>query len=532
MSQSAEWIQQARRYHLSDIPQRSAQRYGERLALVDGETQLNFQEFYQYTERLAVHFSALGLVAGDRLLLLSHNCWQVPVISFAAARLGIITVPVNFMLNPTELSYIVAHSRSKIACVEDQLVSKFQQACDITPHAIAHFYQIDLNQFELQPRWHMLPDLSQATTFTLASDNTLTADQPIRMMYTSGTESQPKGVLLNSEALMWQYMSSMLEGEMQRDDREIHAFPLYHCAQLDAFLNVDLYLGTTSYILRGFDPAKVLHTIAREKITKLFCPPTAWIALMNHADFSTTDLNSLSKAYYGASAMPKSVIETLLQKLPHIRFWQFYGQTEMAPIATVLYPEDHQHHASSVGRPVMHVNTQIMDQSGKLLQVGEIGEIVHRSVHLTLGYADDVEKTTEAFREGWFHSGDLGYFDADGYLYIVDRMKDMVKTGGENVATREVEEAIYQLPEIQEVAVFALSDPHWIEAVSACVVLRDHSSGSTEHIIKHCKQNLAAYKVPKHIFIVTELPKNASGKILKRQLRIVYQQQLDQALTA
>lgn len=519
-------VQYARQYHLSDIPKRSAQRYPQKLAIVDGATQLNFQQFYQHVEKLAAYLTQLGLKKADRLLLLSHNCWQFPVIHFAAARLGILTVPVNFMLNEKELSYILAHSQCSIVFAEDTLTQNIEKACEQSQHQLTHFYSINLNQTATSSLWQNFEQCLQHPYQEILQQS-LNAYEPIRLMYTSGTESLPKGVLLNSEALMWQYMSAILEGNMQATDREIHAFPLYHCAQFDAFLNVDLYLGATSYILRGFDAKTVLATIEKEKINKLFCPPTAWIALLNAPEFAHSDLSTLSKAYYGASAMPKHVIQSLMQKLPHIGFWQFYGQTEMAPVATVLYPEDHAEFPTSVGKPVLHVETAIMGQQGQILTVGQVGEIVHRSPHLTLGYADALEKTQQAFQHGWFHSGDLGYFDQTGHLYVVDRIKDMVKTGGENVSTREVEEIIYRFEGVKEVAVFGCPHPHWIEAVTA-VLVTHHSDFCIERLMAHCKNHLSTYKMPKAIFIVNELPKNASGKILKRQLREHYFHHYDQ----
>jgi fatty-acyl-CoA synthase len=527
MSELTELVQRARHYHISDIPKRSAKRNPDKLALVDGHIKLSYQEFYKKVEQLAAYLAEIGLKKSDRLLLLSHNCWQFPVIHFAAARLGVLTVPVNFMLNSKELAYILENSQTKIIFAEDQLTATVDAAMQQCQHQLQHFYQIDLNQAPTLPKWQNMEQCFNHNLATLPHQD-LNAYEPIRMMYTSGTESLPKGVLLNSEALMWQYMSAILEGEMSANDREIHAFPLYHCAQFDAFLNVDLYLGATSYILRGFDPNRVLDLIAKEKINKLFCPPTAWIALLNAPSFDHSTLNSLQKAYYGASAMPKRVISTLLEKLPHIRFWQFYGQTEMAPVATVLYPEDHYDYPTSVGRPVFHVETAIMNEDGQLLEAGEIGEIVHKSPHLTLGYANQPEKTAEAFLYGWFHSGDLGYFDDTGHLYIVDRIKDMVKTGGENVSTREVEEVIYRFDGIKEVAVFGISHPHWIEAVTAIIVLQDPQNFNVDHLFEHCKQHLSTYKMPKSIHIATELPKNASGKILKRQLRQQYQDHYSQ----
>lgn len=515
-------VQQARHYHLSDIPRRSAQRHPHKLAIIDGDYALSYQAFQDKIEQLAAYLSYMGLKKSDRLLLLSHNCWQFPVIHFAAARLGVITVPVNFMLNAKELAYIIESSQANIIFAEDQLTSTVETALAEINHQLKYFYHIPLNSVVTSSMWQNFNDC-YALDLPALKRQPLNAYEPIRMMYTSGTESLPKGVLLNSEALMWQYMSAILEGEMQSHDRELHAFPLYHCAQFDVFLNVDLYLGATSYILRGFDAEQVLALIEKEKITKLFCPPTAWIALLNAKNFDLTDLSSLSKAYYGASSMPKSVITTLLNKLPHIRFWQFYGQTEMAPVATVLYPEDHQDFSSSIGKPVFHVETAIMSKDGQLLPTGEIGEIVHKSPHLTLGYDRQDEKTAEAFLHGWFHSGDLGYFDPSGHLYIVDRIKDMVKTGGENVATREVEDVIYRFNGIQEVAVFGIPHPHWIEAVTAVIVIKQGQDIDLNALLAHCKTYLSAYKIPKSVHVVAALPKNASGKILKRQLRQQYE---------
>ncbi|APV37645.1 fatty acyl-CoA synthetase [Acinetobacter soli] len=515
-------IDRARQMHIADIPRRSAIRYGKKIALIDGETQISYQTFQQLVDLLAKHLYQQGLRKGDKLMILSYNCWQFPTILYAAAQLGVISVPINFMLNAKEVQYLLQHASPKMVIVEDRLCSVMQLALDnlATQSPEKVVLQLDSEQ-PILSGWQTFDHFLQPLDFKLP-EIALSSSDPIRMMYTSGTESLPKGVLLSSESLMWQYSSCMMEGQMHTQDREIHAFPMYHCAQLDAFLNVDLLLGATSYIFQRFDPEKVLATIEQQKINKLFCPPTAWIALLNSPHFASTDLSSLSKAYYGASTMPKTVIQQLLKKLPHIRFWQFYGQTEMAPLATVLHPEAHQDFAESVGRPALHVETQIMDEQGHLLAVGELGEIVHRSVHLTLGYDQQPEKTQESFKYGWFHSGDLGYLDQYGYLYVVDRIKDMVKTGGENVSTREVEDILYRHDAVQEVAVFALPHPHWIEAVTAAVILHPGQDCNAQQLIEFCTQHLSTYKVPKQIFLVQSLPKNASGKILKRELKKQY----------
>jgi fatty-acyl-CoA synthase len=266
----------------------------------------------------------------------------------------------------------------------------------------------------------------------------------------------------------------------------------------------------------------LLRTIEAERATKLFAPPTVRISLLRSESFDQADLSSLRKGYYGASPMPVEVLREMRERLPDVRLWNFYGQTEMAPLATILQPEDQVTHAGSAGRPALNVETRLVDDDGEDVGPGEIGEIVHRSPQATLGYWNDEVKTAEAFRGGWFHSGDLGRLDADGYLFIVDRKKDMVKTGGENVASSEVEETIYLLSEVSEVAVFGVADPRWIETVVAAVVPKPSASLTAEAVIAHCRSRLAGFKTPRHVVLLDSLPKNPSGKLLKRDLREQY----------
>jgi fatty-acyl-CoA synthase len=217
--------------------------------------------------------------------------------------------------------------------------------------------------------------------------------------------------------------------------------------------------------------------------------------------------------------MPVEILRELQRRLPDVLLWNFYGQTEMAPLATILSPHEQLERAGSAGRAALNVETIVVDGDGHRLPPGEVGEIVHRSPHAALGYYHDEDKTAEAFRGGWFHSGDLGIMTEDGYLSVVDRKKDMIKTGGENVASREVEEAIYELDGVAEVAVFGVSHPHWVEAVTAVVVPKDGVTVTVEDIHTHVKSRLAGYKRPKYIVLADALPKNPSGKILKRELR-------------
>jgi fatty-acyl-CoA synthase len=511
-------VSSARQHTLGDLPRRTAQRVPDKVAVVDGDTQLTFAELDAYVERTAAAITAAGLGKGDRLALLSHNCWQFAVLDFAAARAGVVLVPINFMLGADEIAFILDHSGAAGFVAEDALVAVADAAIAAAADPRVRERRVICVAGEAAPDgWEDLAGWLEhdgpAVVVPMADDD------PVRMMFTSGTESRPKGALLSSRSLLWQYVSCALDGSMSADDVELHTLPLYHCAQLDCFLGTDVYLGATSIILPGPDPASVLRAIAEHRVTKFFAPPTVWIGLLRHPDFDTTDLSSLRKGYYGASPMPVEVLRELQQRLPEVALWNFYGQTEMAPLATILGPDEQLPYAGSAGRPSINVETRIVDDADQPVPAGTVGEIVHRSPHATLGYYNDPDKTAEAFRGGWFHSGDLGYLDDTGHLYVVDRKKDMIKTGGENVASREVEEAIYTHPDVAEVAVFGVSHPRWVEAVAAVVVPRAGADLSPDDVLAHARSVLAGYKAPKYVVLAEALPKNPSGKILKRQLR-------------
>ncbi len=508
-------VQQARQQSLGDIPRRTAQRLPDKAAIIDGDTTLSFRELDAAVDRVAAALADAGLAKGDRLALLSHNCWQFVVLDFATARAGVVLVPVNFMLKPVEIAFILDHSGATAFVVEDALVSVADEALAAATGDVPVRAAIGLSG--VATGW---PDLQAWVDFDgIPAEVVMRDDDPVRMMFTSGTESRPKGALLTSRALMWQYVSCAIDGGMSADDIELHTLPLYHCAQLDCFLGVDVYLGATSILLPSPDPATVLRTIAEQGVTKYFAPPTVWIGLLRSPELDTTDLSSLRKGYYGASPMPVEVLKEIQRRLPDVALWNFYGQTEMAPLATILGPDEQIPYAGSAGRAALNVQTRIVDDDDQLVPSGTVGEIVHRSPHATLGYYADDAKTAEAFRGGWFHSGDLGYVDATGHLYVVDRKKDMIKSGGENVASREVEEAVYTLDGVAEVAVFGINHPRWVEAVAAVVVAKPGVELTPEAVIAHSRTVLAGFKAPKYVVVAESLPKNPSGKILKRQLR-------------
>ena len=509
-------IAQARSHTLGDISRRSARKQPDKPAIIDGDVVLTFAEFENLVDRAAAALHDNGFGPGDRIALLSHNCWQYAVLAFATARAAVVLVPINFMLTAEEISYILGHSRVSGFIVEADLTPTAEQAMQLA--------SVVKTKAALIPAGRAAPagwdDFAQWLTSTTAAPSPgIDDDQLIRLMYTSGTESHPKAAMHTSRSLMWNYISSIIAGEMSGEDVEIHSLPLYHCAQLDNFLITDIYLGATSIILPRPEPEAVLRNIERYRVTNYFAPPTVWISLLRSPVFDDVDLSSLRKGYYGASAMPIEILSEIRERLPDLRLWNFYGQTEMAPLASALGPDEQDAHAGAAGRPVLNVETMILDEEDIPVETGVVGEIAHRSPHLMLGYLDDEEKTAQAFKSGWFHSGDLGYYDEHGLLHVVDRKKDMIKTGGENVASREVEEVVYRHSGVQEVAVFGLAHPVWVEAVVAAVVARDGVSLTEDDILTHCRKHLAGFKTPKHVFFVDSLPKNPSGKLLKRSLR-------------
>ncbi len=520
-----------RRNDLGGILRRTAGRVPDKVALEDAGVTFTFAELDTAVDRVANAMLEQEIRPGERVAIYAYNSYYVILLDLALFRIGAVSVPLNFMLREQEVAYILEDSGAVALCAGRDLLDTAAAAVAMVrerdPDLVSTCVAIDHGgepwaSRTLPAGWSSVGEWIEHGS-AKEPPSPAQAGDLAQLMYTSGTESRPKGVMLTHAALISQYASCIIEGEMSSDDIEIHALPLYHCAQLHCFLMPDLYLGATSSILSGADPGRLLEEVRRTGATKLFAPPTVWIDLLNHPDFDRLRPVTLRKGYYGASAMPAAVLERLAMELPRLRLWNFYGQTEMGPLAAVLKPEDAARRLGSAGRPTLNVQTRIVDGAGRTVPAGTVGEIVHRSPQAMLGYWNDPAKTAEAFRGGWLHSGDLGVLDDDGFLTIVDRKKDMVNSGGENVSSREVEEVIYRMAGVAEVAVIGVPDPRWIEAVTAIVVRTPGAETTPEEIQGFCRSLLAPYKVPKAVRFAEALPKNASGKVLKRSIRELYQ---------
>lgn len=507
--------ERARRNTISDAFRRSARRNGPLRALSFGTRAWSYAELDRAVNRVAAKLIGLGLRKGDRVAAYGKNSDAYLILWLASCRIGTVHVPVNYALTGRELTYILRQSGATAVFHDATLAATVEAVLPQLAIGIRGTLQsgggTDILAFAF--------DEAAAGD---AVDAEVTDTDLAQFLYTSGTTADPKGAMMTHRALLTEYMACAIELEMSYLDKSLDALPLYHSAQMHVFLMPHLLIGASSILIETPAADQCLRLIEEHRITSFFAPPTVWIGLLRHPDFDRRDLTSLKNVYYGASIMPVPVLEELRRRLPGARPFNCYGQSEIAPLATILRPDEHGERPASAGRAAMTVETRVVDTEMKDCPPNTRGEIVHRSPHLLIGYWDKPEATAEAFGGGWFHSGDVGYLDEEGYLYVVDRVKDIIKTGGSMVASREVEEALFTHPAVAEVAVVALPDPKWIEAVTAIVVLKQGASATEAELIEHAKSSLAGFKVPKSVIFRGDLPRNTAGKILKRELRDEY----------
>ncbi|MCD7096873.1 fatty acyl-CoA synthetase [Stenotrophomonas sp. MMGLT7] len=492
------------------ILSRSAARFPGRIALRFEERAWSYRELDDAVSRAAAHLLGLGLAHGDRVAAFGANSDAYALGFLACARAGLVHVPINYALRGQELSYLVEQSGARAALVDPALAQAFAPVAGAA--SLEHVVALRDGPDALLERARdgVPPSL----------DGAVGGDDLAQLLYTSGTTSRPKGAMMTHGALVHEYVSAIVALGLHRDDAPLICMPLYHSAAMHVFLLPYLAVGANVRLLASPDIPKILEHIESERIGSLFLAPTVWVPMASHPDLERRDLSSLRKAQYGASIMPVTVLERLRARLPNAGFYNCFGQSEIGPLATVLEPDEHAERPASCGRPVLFVQARVVDEHGRDAADDQPGEILYRSPQLCRGYWNDADATAEAFRDGWFHSGDLVVRDAQGYITVVDRIKDVINTGGVLVASREVEDAIYTHPAVAEVAVIGTPDPRWIEAVTAVVVLREDAAPvSTEDIVAHVKGLLAPFKVPKTVRFVQSLPRNQSGKLLKRELR-------------
>jgi len=502
----------ARRNNVGEAVRRAARLHRNRPALQFGDRIWSFVELDTAIDRVGRRLLDIGLVPGDRVAAYARNSDAYIIAFLACARAGLVHVPVNYALTGSELGYILEQSGARALLAAASLEANLK---GVVPSSVAF-----TGRFEGGGDGAIdLLEAAYDTAAPTAIDVPIDEDTLGQIVYTSGTTAAPKGAMMTHRAMLAQYYSCIHNMDYSADDKALAALPLYHTAQMHAFTVPQMLAGAFTVLIEAPVPEIVLAHIEAHAITSFFAPPTVWISLLRHPDFDQRGLGSLKHIYYGASIMPVPVLQELRERLPKAGTYNCYGQTEIAPLATILRPEEHAARPASAGRPVLNVQTRVVDPDMNDVPPGTHGEIVHRSPQLLTGYWDKPEETKAAFAGGWFHSGDVGYFDDEGYLYIVDRIRDVINTGGVLVASREVEEALFTHPAVSEVAVIGAPDPKWIEAVTAFVVLRDGYEATEAVLIAHARKHLAPFKLPKRVVFVEMLPRNTAGKLLKRELR-------------
>ena len=515
------------RINVGDSLTRSAATRPGQLAVVDGDRRLTYQDFNAYVNRIAHGLAGLGYERGAALAVASGNSADFLAVYYACAKLGVVCVPVNLGWRPDEVAYVLGHSRARGIVVETQLVAAMRDAIAKVPEVLDVIVAPGTqNSYEAEPADRTWTTLETLGDHERAAEPAREVDDrdALSYLYTSGTTSFPKGVVGSHLAIYLESMSGALDSGWNAGDRFAAMMPMFHTAQLNAFCTPAILVGATIYVLRGFDPAALLDLIEREHLTQVFGLPMMFRALLDHESFAGRDLSSLRRAVYAMAPMPDDLIRRCLTGFG-CDFALLFGQTEMSPITTLFRPEHQLSHIGAVGTPLIGVQVAIMGPGGDLLPTGETGEIVYRGPSTMSGYLYDEAATDHGFAYGWFHSGDVGRFGEDGVLWFTDRYKDVIKTGGENVASIEVEKAVYAAdPRVAEVVVVGLPHQRWSEAATAFVVPKPGETIDAAELIAAVKSRLDGFKAPKDVVFVDRLPKTSTGKIQKNVVRSEYAQ--------
>jgi long-chain acyl-CoA synthetase len=499
--------------------------HGTRQAVACGETHYTWEEFDLRTDALARGLASLGVVRGDRVAVMMLNCHRYLELYFACARMGAVIVPLNIRLAQPEIVFILNDSESKVLVVDQQCAS-FATGRDTFPAVEGVVYCGD----ETPEGMINYDDVASKGSHMQGSvDQAMEDDDLAGIFYTGGTTGRAKGVMLSHKNVMSNAMNSIIAFGYTNQDKTLHAAPMSNIADVGGAFAFTMS-GACHVFIPMFDPTHVLETVQKEQVTVPVLVPTMLNALLNHPDVEKYDLSSLRRLVYGASPMPVEVLKQGLQKWGQI-FAQGYGMTETSPLLTVLEPADHLldgtpeqvRRLSSCGKEILGVEVRIVNSGDEDVHPGEIGEIIARGPNIMVGYWRMPEATYVAIADGWMHTGDLATIDEENFIYIVDRAKDMIISGGENIYSVEVENALYTHPAVLEVAVIGIPDAEWGESVHAIVVCKPGMQVTSDELIAHSRSLIAGYKVPRSIeFSQDALPKSGAGKILKRDLRDKY----------
>ncbi len=503
---------------------KSARSFPDRMAIAYGDYELSYQQANERINKLANALRGLGIQKGSNLAILLHNCPEFLETLYACFKAGLGSVPINFRLHPKECSFIIDNSEAVAVVLGEDFRDSLYALRNEMPR-IKHYICIT-DPLEGMIHYEALLK-NQPTSFT---DEEVERDHLAWLFYTSGTTGRPKGAMLTHHNLLVMTMNFFADmSPLGPDDVVLHAAPLSHGSGLYGIPNVAKAAANVILKSKTFDPKVVFETIQRRKVTNMFMAPAMIKRLITSPEIDNYDLRSLKCINYGGAPIYEEDLKAAVRKLGQV-FVQLFGQAEAPMTISYLRKEEHllegtaeqMKHLTSAGFPRTDVEIKIVDPNDKELPPGKMGEIVVRGEVVMKGYWKDLEATAETLRGGWLHTGDLGIMDEKSYVYILDRAKDMIISGGENIYSREIEDVILKHPAVFEVAVIGVPDEKWGESIKAIVALKQGQKVAEEDIINFCKEHLASYKKPKSVEFIDAIPKNPYGKVLKRALREKY----------
>lgn len=506
--------------NLADLLWFTCCKHSHAIALVEGEKRWDYSSLLERVKRLAGGMLQRGIRPGDHVAVMLPNCHQFVEVYFAALALGAVATPVNFRLAAPEIRFVLEDSEASALFFHASYEQRVEEALKGLPF-LRLLVGVEREEGGLGEEFEGLV----CDGSPIGAPLERAEEDPCQLMYTSGTTGSPKGALIPHRAVLWNLINTMHGREDKEGEKALIIGPMYHTAALNNHLTIQMALGGTAILIRSFDPQLVLEVIQRERATTISGAPTMFHMLMEYPQAYNYDRSSITKCTSGASILPQETRRRLEKFFPNIRgIYDVYGCTEAAPTISILRDEESRRKPGSVGRPLPFVEVKVVDEQDREVPFGEVGELVCRGPNVMLGYYRQPEATREAMKGGWLHTGDLARMDEEGYVYIVDRKKDLIISGGENIFPREIEEVLLEHPAVADAAVVGDPDPLWGEVVHAFLVLREGHFLTPEMVVEHCRKALAGYKKPRRVTFLSEIPRNASGKTLKTKLREISRQ--------
>lgn len=498
--------------HIAYLVDRNARKYPHKIAVSSLEKKVNYRELRSMVLSLAGALASMGIRRGDRVATLMFNRIELLTAYLALFRLGAILVPLNTRLAEPEWRYMLEDSGAVALLSEEGFEKSLEslRSCMQGPREVVCVGAEGKN----------LRNWEELTGFPALEEppEEPGLEDELYILYTSGTTGRPKGAVITHMNFLWNSINGQVSGGFSGSDVVYYGLPLFHGAAMGGCF-ATLLLGGTVVLRPRFDPLELLSLIQQERITRVPAVPPMLTALMEISNLESWDLSSLKVFNTGATIIPQALKEKLLERFPWVDVVDSYGLTEATSYCTTLPGKDFLRKAASVGKPHAYVEIRVVDEQGSDVPLGEVGEILVRGPNVMSGYWARPQETQETLKGGWLHTGDLGKLDEEGYLYLVDRKKDMIISGGENVYPREVEEVLNLYPGVIEAAVVGFPDERWGEKVVAYIVVEKECGPSAQELDEYCRKSLAGYKCPKEYFFVKELPRTSTGKVLKRALR-------------